>query len=120
MAMLRDRTALVRAMDARLSDLDALVLPTTPIVAPTIAETSSSEGFTTRNALAKFGGHPPRGTPTDFFWSLHWVIPADYPTGSLVYKVVATDLDGRTQTWEPFKRAPTQLTVIAGEPTMKQ
>jgi hypothetical protein len=47
---------------------------------------------------------------------LHWVIPADYPTGSLVYKVVATDLDGRTQTWEPFKRAPTQLTVIAGDP----
>jgi hypothetical protein len=69
---------------------------------------------------AKFGGHPPRGTPADFFWSLHWVIPADYPTGSLVYKVVTTDLDGRTQTWEPFKRAPTQLTVIAGEPTMKQ
>ena len=48
------------------------------------------------------------------------MIPADYPTGSLVYKVVATDLDGRTQTWEPLKRAPTQLTVIAGEPTMKQ
>src|SRR5215467_221026 len=69
---------------------------------------------------AKWGGHPPRGTPTDFFWSLHWVIPADYPTGSLVYKVVATDLDGRTQTWEPFKRAPTQLTVVAGEPAMKQ
>ena len=51
MAMLRDRAALVRAMDARLSDLDALVLPTTPIVAPTIAETSSSEGFTAKNAL---------------------------------------------------------------------
>ena len=51
MAMLRDRAALARAMDARLSDLDALVLPTTPIVAPTIAETSSSEGFTAKNAL---------------------------------------------------------------------
>ena len=51
MAMLRDRTVLVRAMDARLSDLDALALPTTPIVAPTIAEVSSSEGFTTKNAL---------------------------------------------------------------------
>jgi hypothetical protein len=48
------------------------------------------------------------------------VIPADYPTGSLVYKVAATDLDGRTQLWEPFKRAPTQLTIIAGEPAMKQ
>jgi hypothetical protein len=69
---------------------------------------------------AKWGGHPPRGTPTDFFWSLHWVIPADYPTGSLGFKIVATDLDGRTQTWEPFKRAPTQLTVIAGEPALKQ
>jgi aspartyl-tRNA(Asn)/glutamyl-tRNA(Gln) amidotransferase subunit A len=52
MAMLRDRTALVRAMDARLSDLDGLVLPTTPIVAPTIAEVSSSQGFTAKNGLA--------------------------------------------------------------------
>ena len=69
---------------------------------------------------AKFGGHPPRGTPTDFFWSLHWVIPADYPTGSLVYKVATTDVDGRTQSWEPFKRQPTQLTVVAGEPPLKQ
>jgi len=69
---------------------------------------------------AKFGGHPPRGTPTDFFWSLHWVIPADYPTGSLNYKVVATDMNGNMQSWEPFKRQPTQLTVIAGEPAMKQ
>jgi hypothetical protein len=69
---------------------------------------------------AKFGGHPPRGTPTDFFWSLAWIIPGDYPTGSLIYKVVATDNAGNTQTWEPFKRQPTQLTVIAGEPAMKQ
>jgi aspartyl-tRNA(Asn)/glutamyl-tRNA(Gln) amidotransferase subunit A len=51
MAMLRDRTTLVRAMDARLSDLDALVLPTTPIVAPTIAEVSSSEVLTAKNLL---------------------------------------------------------------------
>jgi hypothetical protein len=47
---------------------------------------------------------------------VQWVVPADYPTGSLVYKVVATDTQGRSQTWEPFKRAPTQLTVIAGDP----
>ena len=52
MAMLRDRTALVRAMNAHLSDLDTLVLPTTPIVAPTIAEVSTSEGFTAKNGLA--------------------------------------------------------------------
>ena len=33
--MLRERARLIRAMDARLADLDALVMPTTPIVAPT-------------------------------------------------------------------------------------
>src|SRR5207237_10298253 len=37
-AQLQERTRLVRAMDARLADLDALVLPTTPIAAPTLAE----------------------------------------------------------------------------------
>jgi aspartyl-tRNA(Asn)/glutamyl-tRNA(Gln) amidotransferase subunit A len=41
-AVIRDRIKLIRAMDAFLSDLDALVLPTTPIVAPTVAEVSSS------------------------------------------------------------------------------
>ena len=51
MLMLRDRTDLVRAMDARLSDLDALVLPTSPIVAPTMAEVSNSEVLTGKNLL---------------------------------------------------------------------
>jgi len=70
---------------------------------------------------AHYGPHPPRGAPpTDYFWSLHWVIPADYPTGSLGYKVIATTVDETTQTWEPFKRAPSQLTVIAGEAEMKK
>ena len=69
---------------------------------------------------ARYGPHPPRGAPpTDFFWSSHWEIPADYPTGSLGYKVIVTMMDDTTQTWEPFKRAPSQLTVIAGEPEMK-
>lgn len=57
--------------------------------------------------------------PTDYFWSARWEIPADFPTGSLGYKVIATTMDDTTQIWEPFKRAPTQLTVIAGEPQMK-
>ena len=49
--MLRERTALAHAMDDRLSDLDALVLPTTPIVAPTLVEVSTNEGFAARNRL---------------------------------------------------------------------
>jgi len=68
---------------------------------------------------ARYGPHPPHGEATDIFWSLHWVIPADYPTGTLGYKVIATWPDGTSQTWEPFKREPSQLTVIADEPAMK-
>ena len=66
---------------------------------------------------AHFGGHGQ--PPTDHFWSLHWDIPADFPTGSLGYKVIATMMDDSTVTWEPFNRATTQLMVVAGEPAMK-
>jgi aspartyl-tRNA(Asn)/glutamyl-tRNA(Gln) amidotransferase subunit A len=48
--MMRERTALLRAMDARLGELDALVMPTTAIVAPTIAEVADSNIFAACNA----------------------------------------------------------------------
>jgi aspartyl-tRNA(Asn)/glutamyl-tRNA(Gln) amidotransferase subunit A len=48
--MLQERSRLVRAMDARLAALDALVMPTTSIVAPTIAEVADPKVFATRNA----------------------------------------------------------------------
>jgi aspartyl-tRNA(Asn)/glutamyl-tRNA(Gln) amidotransferase subunit A len=49
--MTRQRTALVRAMDARLDDLDAIIMPTTPNVAPTMAEVSTPETFLPKNFL---------------------------------------------------------------------
>ena len=48
---MRARAALIRAMDARLADLDALVMPTTPIVAPRIDEVADPKVFMARNAL---------------------------------------------------------------------
>jgi hypothetical protein len=65
---------------------------------------------------ARYGGHGM--PPTDFFWSLFWTIPGNFPTGSLGYKVNATMQDGSVVTWEPFTRATTQLMVIAGDPVM--
>ena len=65
-----------------------------------------------------FHQHPPAGKPQDYFWSGSWVIPDNHPTGSISYKVVATDNEGKTQVWEPFKMHPSQLTVIAGDPPM--
>lgn len=66
---------------------------------------------------ATYGPHPPaaQGPATDFFWTAIWIIPTSYPSGTFAYKVVATGLDGNAQTWEPFKRAPSQLTIVAGE-----
>ncbi len=49
--MTRARVELARAMDGRLADLDVLAMPTTPIVAPLIAEVAAPEEFARRNAL---------------------------------------------------------------------
>jgi aspartyl-tRNA(Asn)/glutamyl-tRNA(Gln) amidotransferase subunit A len=48
--MLRTRGRLVAAMDARLAGLDVLVMPTTAIVAPTIAEVADPKVFAACNA----------------------------------------------------------------------
>jgi aspartyl-tRNA(Asn)/glutamyl-tRNA(Gln) amidotransferase subunit A len=48
--MMGERARLVREMDARLAGLDALVMPTTSIVAPTIAEVADPKVFSARNA----------------------------------------------------------------------
>lgn len=61
----------------------------------------------------RFGEHPNRGPKTDRFWSGAWSVPESFPTGSLTYKVIATDKQGKATSWEPFKIAPSQLTVIA-------
>jgi aspartyl-tRNA(Asn)/glutamyl-tRNA(Gln) amidotransferase subunit A len=49
--MVNERALLVRAMDASLTDLDVLVMPTTPMVAPLKADLASPETFARQNAL---------------------------------------------------------------------
>ncbi len=58
-----------------------------------------------------YGGHP-KGKTDDFFWTAAWKVPQNYPTGTIAYKVVASDKDGRAATWEPFKVQLSQLTVV--------
>ena len=50
-AAMRQRSALVRAMDAWLSDFDGLLLPTIPIVAPTITELSDIDAELATDAI---------------------------------------------------------------------
>jgi aspartyl-tRNA(Asn)/glutamyl-tRNA(Gln) amidotransferase subunit A len=49
--MAQSRKRLVQTMDARLEGLDALVLPTTAIVAPKIAEVAAADEFGRKNAM---------------------------------------------------------------------
>jgi aspartyl-tRNA(Asn)/glutamyl-tRNA(Gln) amidotransferase subunit A len=49
--MIEARGRLVRAMDARLADLDVIVMPTCPIVAPTIAEVETPDVWSRKNAM---------------------------------------------------------------------
>jgi hypothetical protein len=53
--------------------------------------------------------------PIDYFWSAAWLIPQDYPTGSLSYRVVATDMQGNTQEWVPMKDLRSLPAVIPGD-----
>jgi hypothetical protein len=43
-----------------------------------------------------------------------------YPNGTFVYKATATDAQGQTATWEPFKRVTSQLQVVPGEIEIKK
>jgi aspartyl-tRNA(Asn)/glutamyl-tRNA(Gln) amidotransferase subunit A len=49
--MVRERARLIRSMDARIGDLDVLICPTTPIVAPTMAEVATADNFARKNAM---------------------------------------------------------------------
>lgn len=89
----------------------------TPADAMTLKSVEVQLGNGTKLA-AHYGGHGM--PPTDFFWSLFYTFPNDFPTGSLGYKVNATMQDGSVVTWEPFTRGTTQLMVVAGTPTPAQ
>jgi hypothetical protein len=69
---------------------------------------------------AQYGPHPGPANPTDFFWTAIWIIPSAYPNGTFVYKAVATDLSGKSATWEPFRRTTSQLQIVAGEIEIKK
>jgi hypothetical protein len=72
---------------------------------------------------ARYGSRPPNSVlasvgltaPTDHFWSAAWLISQDYPTGSLGYRVVATDMQGNTQTWTPFNDPRSLPFVMSGD-----
>jgi aspartyl-tRNA(Asn)/glutamyl-tRNA(Gln) amidotransferase subunit A len=49
--MVRERARLIRMMDIRIADVDALAWPTTPMVAPTMQEVAAPAEFARKNAM---------------------------------------------------------------------
>jgi aspartyl-tRNA(Asn)/glutamyl-tRNA(Gln) amidotransferase subunit A len=79
--MLYARERLVRAMDHRLAGLDALIMPTTGIVAPTIAEVTEPQVFAARNTMLL------RNTSIGNFFDLTGIslpLPAPLPVGLML------------------------------------
>jgi hypothetical protein len=56
-------------------------------------------------------GHPPRGTPTDEFWAVGWVVPDDAPMGVVRYSIEAVD-GPRSVRFEPFNVETSLLTIV--------
>jgi hypothetical protein len=59
----------------------------------------------------KYGPHPPKPKPRDFYWAGSWLIPKDYPTGTFTFSVKATAKDGRTGEYKPFDIATSLPTI---------
>ena len=79
--MVRQRTRLIRAFDSALAAFDVLVMPTTPIVAPTIAEVADAKIFIARNAALR------RNTVIVNFFDLCTIslpLPAKLPVGLML------------------------------------
>jgi aspartyl-tRNA(Asn)/glutamyl-tRNA(Gln) amidotransferase subunit A len=80
-AMIRERARLVAAMDARLNGLDALLMPSTAMVAPTIAEVADTKVFGVCNAAML------RNTSIGNFFDLCAItapVPAPLPVGLML------------------------------------
>lgn len=57
-----------------------------------------------------YGPHP-RDNPVDFFWTVGWDVPEDYPSGTVAYTIEATANDGRSGSWEQFGVQAAMLTI---------
>jgi len=86
----RVRARFVRAMDQRLAAYDALIMPTTPIVAPTIAEVADPKAFVARNvALLR------NTSPVNFcdLCAISLPLPAALPVGLMLIARHGRDRD---------------------------
>ncbi len=96
----------VRVVDPKTGDaMDANALESVTV---TLAD---GQAFT-----AKYGPHP-KDPPNESFWTTSWKVPATYPTGTVDFKIVAKDKEGRTGEWKQISAVKAAvLTIVASDP----
>ncbi|MGD9229102.1 MAG: hypothetical protein PVF26_21545 [Desulfobacterales bacterium] len=58
-----------------------------------------------------FGPHPSKKA-ADYFWTTGWIIPKNFPTGTLDYWITADwSAEGKAGRWEPFNVGYSKLTI---------
>jgi hypothetical protein len=60
---------------------------------------------------ARYGPRP-RDNPTDHYWATGWLIPENYPSGTLEYSVTAVAMDGRSGHWVNFNTPSTFILIL--------
>jgi hypothetical protein len=55
-----------------------------------------------------------RNDPSELYWTGAWVVPANHPTGTLHFTVLATDKQGRTGEFKPIN-VPSSLLIVTDE-----
>ncbi|MFA7249474.1 MAG: hypothetical protein WC273_07545 [Dehalococcoidia bacterium] len=63
---------------------------------------------------AAYGAHP-KEPPNESFWTAAYVIPPDFPAGSIDYTVTATDKEGRVGTFTPVHFAANALLTVTNQ-----
>ncbi|HET7677098.1 MAG TPA: hypothetical protein VFK38_04535 [Candidatus Limnocylindrales bacterium] len=58
----------------------------------------------------RYGPHPSKD-PLEHFWTVSWVVPEAFPSGTVPYTILATGADGRSGKFEQFKIPFAMLTV---------
>ena len=63
--------------------------------------------------VLKYAGHGgTKESPQDFLWAVGYTVPLDYPTGTFNVKIQAKSLEGAVGTFDQFKVAAAQLTIV--------
>ena len=63
--------------------------------------------------VLKYAGHGgTKENPQDFLWAVGYTVPLDYPTGAFNVKIQAKSLEGAVGTFDQFKVAAAQLTIV--------